>query len=358
MLLPERSLSTGVDNSLRTLIVQNLPHDIRSRELWNLFRQFPGFSGSALMVKRCGTSSSKAGVPVQQQQQRQWLSGSDCNCESPDDVDNCAGLEAADAVTIGEYSLFNRPEAVRVVGLVTFDCHSQAKHALSVIDGVVFDYRTPNVALFVRFSKTNPTIPLCPSDVPRSCLFYQFSRTVDARTFSTVPSFAPQPYRSVSACATPCCRTLFLCNIADGTSPSELHAVLAQFVTLVFSTCIHWHTFVVVVVVVVVNRVRGFVALRMDSGTQGAGTQGRRRVAFAKFDRPENAERAVKLLQGLLLPAQAPSFAQKRLRVEFARSEMASGEPSVSRECESVLAAPPKMDVALQHYNGDTYYYM
>lgn len=112
------------------------------------------------------------------------------------------------------------------------------------------------------------------------------------------------------------------------------------------------------------HRVRGFVALRMDSGTPGTGSQGRRRVAFAKFDRPENAERAVKLLQGLPLPAHAPSFAQKRLRVEFARSEMASGEPSVPRwsspvsECESVLAAPAKMDIALQHYNGDTYYYM
>ena len=230
MILPERSLSTGVDNSLRTLIVQNLPHDIRSRELWNLFRQFPGFSGSALMVKRCGSTSSKTGVSMQQQQQQQqqWFTGSDdCNSENSDDVDNCAGLEPADAATIGEYSLFNRPEAVRVVGMVTFDCHSQAKHALSVIDGTVFDYRTPNVALFVRFSKTNPTVPLCPVDVPRTCLFYQFSRTTDARTFSTVPSFVPQPHRSV----TPCCRTLFLCNIADSTAPSELHSVLAQFVT-------------------------------------------------------------------------------------------------------------------------------
>ena len=237
MLLPERSLSTGVDNSLRTLIVQNLPHDIRSRELWNLFRQFPGFSGSALMVKRCGTASSKASALLQQQQQQQqqqhkqeWFESSECSSrEGSDDVDNCAGLEPADAAMIGEYSLFNRPEAVRVVGLVTFDCHSQAKHALSVIDGTVFDYRTPNVALFVRFSKTNPVVPLCPSDVPRSCLFYQYSRTTDARTFSTVPSFAPQPHRSVPVAATPCCRTLFLCNIADSTAPSELHSVLAQF---------------------------------------------------------------------------------------------------------------------------------
>lgn len=226
MLLPERSLSTGVDNSLRTLIVQNLPHDIRGRELWNLFRQFPGFSGSALMVKRCGTTSSKVDLPVHQQQR--WSRGSD---DDGHDVDNCSELEQADAATIGEYSLFNRPEAVRVVGMVTFDCHSQAKHALSVIDGIVFDYRTPNVTLFVRFSKTNPIVPLCPTDVPRSCLFYQFSRTTDARTFSTVPSFMPSQHRPSPLATSPCCRTLFLCNIADTTTPCDLHSVLAQFVS-------------------------------------------------------------------------------------------------------------------------------
>jgi len=85
-------------------------------------------------------------------------------------------------------------------------------------------------------------------------------------------------------------------------------------------------------------------------------TSGKRLCAFAKFGTIEDASIAMKALQGMKIPTKTPNeLSPQPLKAEYAKTDMTS---FVNDDEDQTLQAPNDMKVALQHFNGDTYFFM
>ncbi|KAL3824436.1 hypothetical protein ACJIZ3_020465 [Penstemon smallii] len=257
--LPDYGFAANGRVEINTLFVSGLPDDVKAREIHNLFRRRPGFSSCQLKYTGRGN---------------------------------------------------------QVVAFATFVNHQSAMEALLSMDGAKFDPQTGST-LHIELARSNSTRKNKPGSGPYVVIDRRTKSDTVARDSSsdgdsdsddsaTNPdsgvqddsgeekstekaadgndAFAPE-HEEAEKTTDGACSTLFIANLGPNCTEEELKQVLSQY--------------------------QGFNSIKVRA-------RGGMPVAFADFERVENATEAMNAIQGSSLP----SSDRGGMHIEYARSKM------------------------------------
>lgn len=257
---PEYSYPAGDRNGINTLFVSGLPDDVKAREIHNLFRRRPGFESCQLKYTGRGNQVVAFATFVNPQSAM-------------------AALHSLNGVKFD-------PQTGSTLHIELARSNSRRKHTPGSGPYVVIDRRT-NPETDARESSSEDEDG--DSDEPASNPD-DGNQDISAAEKSTEQAgygndvFAPESEQADKA-ADGACSTLFIANLGPNCTEEELKQVLSQY--------------------------QGFNSLKVRA-------RGGMPVAFADFERVEQATEAMNALQGSSLP----SSDRGGMHMEYARSKM------------------------------------
>ncbi|KAJ0983864.1 hypothetical protein J5N97_002220 [Dioscorea zingiberensis] len=260
-------LHASRDDEVRTLFVAGLPDDIKTREIYNLFREFPGFQTSQL--KSSGPSSQAYGFAVFTDQQSAISAMHTLNGMVFD-------LEKESTLFVELAKSNSRPKRLRTDDGVSYSSDKRVKVSTAYSSGfpesgVRSNTHMPGIANSPYSMNGYPSSQSHTSSAHDSVYY------ADSSKFLSNSTYAPQSNEP--------CPTLFVANLSPTCSEQEL--------TQVFLRC------------------PGFLKLKMQNKNGVP-------VAFVDFQDVECSTEALKYLQGTHLY----SSVGDGMRLEYARSRM------------------------------------
>lgn len=302
--------NNGEEDEVRTLFVSGLPANIRSREIYLLFRAYKGYEGFQLkLTDKQGKPSPVAFVTFLLREEAEECKKDLQGVRFDPEINQTLRIEFAKSNTkVSKMQLNKNPFSIPKNG-------SGPHEALTPLDltGLSFFASEP-VWHHARIPYgDSPTSPL-PSPLHSPVMNHQFPHTIQqvypplhTAVQSNAYSLRPPPIITSDASV---CTTLFVANLGKSCTENDLHNVFA--------------------------RTQGFRRLKMLN-------KGNAPCSFVEYQDVFSAAQAMTMLQGHVMVSSDGE--RGGFRIEYARSRM--GEPRYLMNGDTVITSHPSSPLGL-----------